>query len=172
MSSITPLAGRFSQIFTPRIYTIFSTTLLSIGLFASAAAPDLRTFLVGRVVSGCGSGGLMSTSIILVLEMASKKRRGLCIGLINCGYTTGVASGAVLAGLITPTLGWRVIFWTQAPIVLLLGPLLFFTIPKPRDGDDGPFKLQELLHSLARVDYAGAITLVCEDSPNSKIEVY
>lgn len=114
----------------------------------------------------------MSTSIILVLEMASKKRRGLCIGLINCGYTTGVASGAVLAGLITPTLGWRVIFWTQAPVVLLLGPLLFFTIPKPRDGDDGPFKLQELLHSLARVDYAGAITLVCGDSPKSKIWEY
>ena len=107
----------------------------------------------------------MSTSIILVLEMASKKRRGLCIGMINCGYTTGVASGAVLAGLITPTLGWRVIFWTQAPMVLLLGPLLFLTIPKPRDGNNGPFNLKELLHSLARVDYAGAITLVCGYPP-------
>ncbi|KAJ5367735.1 hypothetical protein N7541_001676 [Penicillium brevicompactum] len=159
LSSITPLAGRFSQIFTPRLYTIFSTTLLSIGLFVSAAAPNLGTFLAGRVISGCGSGGLMSTSIILVLEMASKKRRGLCIGMINCGYTTGVASGAVLAGLITPSLGWRVIFWTQAPMVLLLGPLLFLTIPKPRDGNNGPFNLKELLHSLARVDYAGAITL-------------
>ncbi|KAJ5861894.1 uncharacterized protein N7529_009204 [Penicillium soppii] len=159
MSSITPLAGRFSQIFTPRIYVIFSTTVLSIGLFISAAAPNLRTFLVGRAITGCGSGGLMSTSIILVLEMASKKRRGLCIGLINCGYTTGVASGAVLAGLITPTLGWRVIFWMQAPVALLLGPLLFLTIPKPSGDTARPFEMQQLLHSLARVDYAGAITL-------------
>jgi len=160
MSSITPLAGRFSQIFTPRLYVIFSTTLLSIGLFVSAAAPNLKTFLVGRAIAGCGSGGLMSTSIILVLEMATKKRRGLCIGLINCGYTTGVASGAVLAGLITPTLGWRVIFWVQAPIALLLGPLLFLTIPKPSDDSAGPFEMQRLLNNLARVDYAGAITLV------------
>jgi predicted MFS family arabinose efflux permease len=48
----------------------------------------------------------MSTSIILALDLSSPKRRGLCIGLINCGLTTGVATGAVLAGLLTPTLGW------------------------------------------------------------------
>lgn len=106
MSSITPLAGRLSQIFTPRLYVVFSTTLLAIGLFISAAAPTLSVFLLGRAVAGCGSGGLMSTSIILALDMVSKKRRGLCIGLINCGYTTGVASGAVIAGLLAPTLGW------------------------------------------------------------------
>lgn len=160
MSSITPLAGKFSQIFTPRLYVVFSTTLLSTGLFLSAAAPDLRAFLTGRVIAGCGSGGLMSTSIILVLDMASKKRRGLCIGLINSGYTTGVASGAVLAGLMAPTLGWRLIFWVQAPIALLLGPLLFLSIPKPSGDHTSPLGYRQLLHSLARVDYAGAATLV------------
>ncbi|OGE50483.1 hypothetical protein PENARI_c016G06021 [Penicillium arizonense] len=159
MSSITPLAGRLSQIFTPRLYVVFSTTLLAIGLFISAAAPTLAVFLLGRAVAGCGSGGLMSTSIILVLDMVSKKRRGLCIGLINCGYTTGVASGAVIAGLLAPTLGWRVIFWVQAPIALLLGPLLFFAIPRPSGDDANPFKPEYLLPNLARVDYVGAMTL-------------
>lgn len=106
MSSTTPLAGKLSQIFTPRLLVIFSSTLLAIGLLVSAAAPNLAVFLLGRAVAGCGSGGLVSTSIILVLEMASKNRRGLCIGLINTGYTAGVASGAILAGLITPICGW------------------------------------------------------------------
>lgn len=106
MSSVTPLTGRLSEIFTPRIYVIFSSTLLAIGLFITAAAPTLAVFLLGRAIAGCGSGGLMSIAIILVLDLASPKRRGLCIGLINAGYTTGVASGAVLAGLLTPTFGW------------------------------------------------------------------
>lgn len=106
MSSITPLAGRLSQIFTPRLYVIFSSALLAIGLFITAAAPSLAVLLLGRVVAGSGSGGLMSTSIILALDLASQKRRGLCLGLISLGYTTGLASGAVLAGLLTPILGW------------------------------------------------------------------
>ena len=80
--------------------------VLAIGLFLTAAAPTLAVFLLGRAVAGCGSGGLMSTTIFLVLDLANPKRRGLYIGLISSGYTTGLASGAVLAGLLTPTLGW------------------------------------------------------------------
>jgi len=106
MSSVTPLSGRLSEIFTPRIYVIFSGSLLALGLFITAAAPTLAVFLLGRVVTGVGSGGLLSAAIIIVLDLASPKRRGLYIGLINAGYTTGVASGAVLAGLLVPIVGW------------------------------------------------------------------
>lgn len=100
------MTGRFAEIFTPRLFIVLSSTLLAIGLFISAAAQTLAVFLLGRAVAGCGSGGLMNSCIILVLDLASAKQRGLYIGLINAGYTTGVASGAVLAGLLTPTLGW------------------------------------------------------------------
>lgn len=105
-SSVTPLTGRLAEIFTPRLYVIFASTTLAIGLFITAAAPTLSIFLLGRAVAGIGSGGLMSIAIILAVDLASPKRRGLCIGMINAGYTTGLASGAVLAGLMTSSLGW------------------------------------------------------------------
>lgn len=106
MSSVTPLAGRLSAIFTARIYVVFSTVLFAFGQFITAGAPNLTIFLLGRVVSGVGSGGLMSATVILALNLASAKRRGLFIGLINTGYTSGLAFGAVLAGALTPTVGW------------------------------------------------------------------
>ncbi|KAJ5119208.1 hypothetical protein N7448_010914 [Penicillium atrosanguineum] len=158
MSSVTPLSGRLSGIFTPRLYVIFSGFFLAAGLFITAAAPTLAVFLLGRVVTGVGSGGLMSSAIILVLDLASPKRRGLFIGLINAGYTTGVASGAVLAGLLTPIVGWRLLFWIQAPAALVLGPLLFLALPTSSN-DRGALTGSALRASLARVDYAGSLTL-------------
>ncbi|KAJ5377134.1 uncharacterized protein N7496_004543 [Penicillium cataractarum] len=157
-SSVTPLTGRLAEIFTPRLYVIFASTTLAIGLFITAAAPTLTVFLLGRAVAGIGSGGLMSIAIILAVDLASPKRRGLCIGMINAGYTTGLASGAVLAGLMTSSLGWRLIFWVQAPAALLLGPLLFLAIPAS-SGGRAPLNTRSLLRSLARVDYAGALAL-------------
>lgn len=62
----------------------------------------------------------------------------------------------------------RLIFWVQAPAALILGPLLFFAIPAA--GEDNPLEVRKLLHKLARVDYAGALTLVC--STNSTCSVW
>lgn len=58
------------------------------------------------MISGIGTAGILSISIIFVLELASKKRRGLFVGLVNAGYTTGVALGAVVAGALLPVTGW------------------------------------------------------------------
>jgi len=106
MSSVVPLGGRLSQIFSPQIYLLFSSLVTAAGLLVTGLAKTLAVFLLGRVVTGCGSAGVMTTSIMLVLDLASKKRRGLFIGMVNTGYTTGVASGAVLAGALTPVYGW------------------------------------------------------------------
>lgn len=48
----------------------------------------------------------MTIAIILVLELSSKKKRGLFIGLVNTGFTSGVSLGAVIAGALLPMTGW------------------------------------------------------------------
>lgn len=106
MSSTVPLGGRLSQIFSPRLYLLVSSLITSAGLLVTAAARTLAVFLLGRVLTGCGSAGVVATSIMLVLDLASNKRRGLCVGMVNTGYTAGVAAGAVLAGIVTPVFGW------------------------------------------------------------------
>ncbi|KAJ5220382.1 MFS multidrug transporter [Penicillium chermesinum] len=157
VSSVPPLTGRLSQIFMPRSILLVSSIVLSMGLFITAIAPNLAIFLLGRVVSGCGSGGLTSVTIILALDIATPDRRGILIGLISLALTTGLSLGAIIAGALTPTLGWRFIFWIQAPLALISGPCVYLAFPRASTGN-GKKEPEDLWTNLARIDYAGAIT--------------
>lgn len=106
MSSCSPLAARLAQTFSPRNCIFLASLLFSLGGLVTSQAPDLKAFLVGRAISGGGGAGIMTISFILVLELSGKKRRGLFIGLVNTGFTTGVSLGAVIAGALVSVRGW------------------------------------------------------------------
>lgn len=48
----------------------------------------------------------MVVPFILVLELVSKRKRGVFMGLINAGFTTGVSLGAVVYGALINKPGW------------------------------------------------------------------
>ena len=106
MSSLAPVCARLAQIFSPRASILVSALLFSIGGLVTSQAHRLRVFLLGRAISGAGGAGMMTIAFILVLELSSKKKRGLFIGLVNAGFTTGVSLGAVIAGALLPVTGW------------------------------------------------------------------
>lgn len=80
--------------------------MFSIGGLVASQAHSFLAFITGRAISGVGAAGILTISIILVLELTGKKRRGLFIGLVNAGYTSGVALGAVIAGGLVEYTGW------------------------------------------------------------------
>lgn len=106
MSSMSPIAARLAQIFSPRNCIMLASILFSVGGVVTSQAKSLATFLLGRAISGIGGAGIMTISFILVLELSGKKKRGLFIGLVNTGFTTGVSLGAVIAGALLPVTGW------------------------------------------------------------------
>lgn len=137
-----------------------SSVIFSIGLLVTSQAPSFAAFLVGRVISGIGAAGILTISIILVLELTGEKRRGLFVGLVNAGYTSGVALGAVVAGGLLPVAGWRSLFWMQTPFASLAGTVVFFSIPKSFvSGPEGSDK-ETISQKVVKIDYIGAATLV------------
>jgi MFS family permease len=160
MSSLSPIAARLAQIYSPRNCIFVAAVLFSLGGIVASQAPSLGFFLLGRAISGAGGAGIMTISFILVLELSGKKRRGLFIGLVNTGFTTGVALGAVIAGALLPVRGWRFVFWIQAPLALVAGVAIFLCIPRSfTSGQNGTGK-QSIMAKLASIDYLGAVTLV------------
>lgn len=106
MSSLAPLMGRLSQVFSPRLCMFFSTLLICVGTTITALSVSFNMFLVGRAFTGAGGGGILIVASIIVIQMTPPKRRGLYIGLVNSGMTVGVSLGAVIAGGLEPKIGW------------------------------------------------------------------
>lgn len=83
-----------------------STILMCIGTAITALSNSFKAFIVGRIFTGAGGGGMFIVSSIIVIQMTSPQRRGLFIGLVNSGMTVGVSLGAVIAGALEPRIGW------------------------------------------------------------------
>ncbi|KAI0394121.1 major facilitator superfamily domain-containing protein [Xylariaceae sp. FL0594] len=159
-STTSPLMGKLSSIFSPRNMVLASSVLFAVGCAMTAQAKSFASFIAGRVVTGMGGGGTMILAFILVLELTTKRNRGLYIGLTNAGFTTGVSLGAVVFGAFIASTGWRTLFWIQAPVSLLAGCAIFFSIPShltspgQQHDDDTPLGTK-----LKRLDYLGAFFL-------------
>lgn len=106
MASLSPLIGRLSQIFSLRSCILSAAVLFAAGGLLAGHARSFNTFISGRVLSGAGGAGVMTLVLILVIELAGTKRRGLFLGITNAGFTTGVALGAVVAGGLVGVTGW------------------------------------------------------------------
>lgn len=89
-ASVAPLLGRLAMIFSPGAMIMFTSFFFSVGAVVTSQAQSFRPFIIGRILSGIGGGGVMTLAMILVIQLASKRRRGLIIGLTNavCGPTS------------------------------------------------------------------------------------
>ncbi|KAK0671853.1 putative vacuolar basic amino acid transporter 1 [Cercophora samala] len=157
MSSTAPLVGRLSMIFSPGVMVFICSTWFAIGAVIVSVAPTFGVFILGRVLCGVGSGGIMTLCMILVIQLTTKKKRGLWIGLVNAGFTIGVSTGAVVFGALLPVIGWRLLFGTQAPLSFLAGLGVALSIPHRPSTHHNRDK--SLLIKLSGIDYLGALTL-------------
>lgn len=157
ITSITPISGKLCQIFTPRVFLVASIMVQSVGLLLTAGAHSVSSFLAGRAVSGVGSAAITPVAFMLVTALTTPKRRGLFFGLINTGYTSGLACGAIIAGALVPHTGWRTIFWMQIPFSMTAALVAFVMIPKDKKrASDG----ESMSGKLARIDFFGVLTLI------------
>ncbi|RYO93561.1 hypothetical protein DL762_000999 [Monosporascus cannonballus] len=154
LSSCAPLAGRLASIFSPRSIVLASSLLFAIGSLVTSQAHAFWVFIVGRVIAGVR----VVLAVILVLELTTKRRRGLFIGLVNAGVTSGVSLGAVVFGALISSTGWRALFYAQVPISAVAGLGVYLSIPKSftsgQNSDEG-----SLSKKLKNIDYLGAIFL-------------
>ncbi|KAM3535686.1 hypothetical protein MY4038_000962 [Beauveria bassiana] len=154
LSSFASLAGRLATVFSPRSLVLPVGALYALGSLVTACATSFAGLVLGRAIAGTGGAGVLGLCVIFVLELTTKRRRGLLIALVNTGFTVGVAFGAVVYGALFPVIGW-------IPVSLIGGIISFISLPSSMQAGGG-----DLLHKpgttrqkLARIDYLGAFLL-------------
>ncbi|EFX03213.1 major facilitator superfamily transporter multidrug resistance [Grosmannia clavigera kw1407] len=158
VASFAPLVGRLATIFPAGHLLLGAGICFAAGALITAYANSLSVFLLGRVIIGIGGAGVMTLSLILVLQLADRRRRGLFVGMVNAAFTVGLSAGAIVYGALLPIMSWRTLFLVQAPMALIAGVLVFFSLPHlSQHQPDG--KGRSVWYRLARIDYAGAFFL-------------
>src|SRR3954471_11596419 len=142
-TSITALYGKISDIRGRRFTLMIALCLYMLGSLVCALAPNIFVLILGRVLHGLGGGGLTSTGMVVLGDVAAPRERGKYYGYFSLTYTTAGALGPALGGFIAEYLHWSVIFWMNIPFGIL-ALVLTHTLLRRLPRHDRPHKLDFL----------------------------
>ncbi len=118
-AAFTPLYGKFADIHGRRASLLIALGVYMTGALISASARSMPMLILGRVVQGCGGGGLTTTATMVLGDIAAPKDRGKYYVYFSLAFTTAGACGPALGGFICDHLHWSVIFVWNFPLCLV-----------------------------------------------------
>ena len=142
-TSITALYGKISDAQGRRVTLLIAISLYMLGSLVCALAPNMVVLILGRVLHGLGGGGLTSTGMVVLGDIAAPKDRGKYYGYFSVVYTTAGALGPALGGFIAEYLHWSVIFWMNIPLGII-AVATTFTLLRGLPRHDRPHQLDFL----------------------------
>ena len=122
-TALTPLYGKFADIHGRRASLMIALGIYMIGSLISASSTSLWMLIGGRVVQGCGGGGLVTTSQMVLGDIAPPKDRAKYYAYFSVAFTSAGAVGPALGGWICQHWHWSLIFLWKFPFCLIAGAL-------------------------------------------------
>lgn len=118
-TALTPLYGKFADIHGRRAAMLIGIGVYMAGALICASSLNMMMLICGRVVQGCGAGGLTVTANMVLGDIASPKERGKYYTYFSIAFTTAGGCGPALGGWISDHLHWSVIFLWNLPLCAL-----------------------------------------------------
>ena len=106
-------------------------TLLAtaVGLVVCAIAPGFAVFAAGTALVGVSC---VAAQIVVPMasSLARPQERGQVVGTVMSGLLIGILLARTVSGLIASLLGWRVVFWVGAAVLLALAFVVRRVLPR------------------------------------------
>jgi MFS family permease len=152
-TALTPLYGKFADVHGRRAAMLIGISIYTAGSLICAVSPNMLMLIGGRVVQGCGAGGLVVTANMVLGDIAAPKERGRYYTYFSIAFMTAGGIGPALGGWIAQHLHWQMIFLWNLPLCALAIAIALMVLRRlPR---------RERLH---RLDIAGALLVIAASS--------
>lgn len=104
-------AGRISEIFGLRMATVLSGLLTAVGCVMSAVAPEIFTFLAGRLLQGLGTGWISGFSMVAIALLFPERHLARVFATVSGVWGVATLLGPLVGGLYAAGDDWRGVFW-------------------------------------------------------------
>ena len=125
--AVLPLIGRIADLSSRQRVLLWCLAIFVVGSAVTALATDLPTLVAGRVVQGVGGGGLVPATLAIVADLWPADRRGMPLGVVGAVQELGSVLGPLLGAAVLAVSDWRMIFWLNAILGVVLAVLIVRT---------------------------------------------
>ena len=119
LSLVITLSSYLERNYSQKTLFIVAISSFIAATTACCLAPSFTMLLLGRMVQGVGTGIALPLMYNIILNEAPKEQIGTFMGIGMLVTAVAPAVGPVLGGVIVDTFGWRHIFLSLMPLLLL-----------------------------------------------------
>ena len=109
---------------------IGATLYFSALTLITARVTSLEQLLIIRFIGGLGLGAIMPNAVALVGEYSPRRSRVMAMLAVSNGFTVGAAVAGFIASYLIPHYGWRSVFYFGGTVPLVIGLLMFISLPE------------------------------------------
>jgi len=165
LSSLMLLGGSLGDKFGRKRIFALGVLLFSSASIWCGLSPNTSQLIVARAFQGAGGALLVPGSLAIVNISFSEEDRGKAIGTWSAFTAITTALGPILGGWLAENISWRLVFFINIPIGLVVLGALYWKIPESRK-NNGEGRL-DIPGSLFATLSLGCIVYALIESGNS-----
>jgi len=120
--------GRFADIYGRKKIFTYGIIIFTASSVLSALSTSAVMLIASRILQGIGGAMIFGTGVAILTSVFPPRERGKVLGINVAAVYLGLSLGPFLGGLLTQYAGWRIIFWLNLPLGLIIITYLFWKL--------------------------------------------